>query len=577
MKTKIIKIACLLLILTLIPAMLPNNVSGTTVQSFSDVPKGFWAEEYINSLRELGITNGIGNNKFGVGLSVKRCEFVTYLVRLMKWEAYKPAVGSFSDNKDTSKWYYSDIETALKNGAIVKSNTFRPEAAITREEMAVMLVRALGYDTLAVQLSGIANTFTDVKQNKNYIAIAQDFGIINGVGGGLFMPAATATREQAAAMMIRMYDKLNKPVNELNAFYAISSYSQIDKINSLNSVSFGWSRLEYDQGTGLVGVNTTSSNNNEYSVPKGFSEPLDAARQKGASTQLMVYASNDAITGTGNGAGIPLLQYVLTNNEIRSQVIAAIAAQVNSTVKDNSTISFDGVVIDFEGMKGEVLKNSFNSFLTDLNRELDKSSKKLYVAVQPKARPGLAYYDAYDFRTIGSIADKVILMAHDYNAKSLTDSEMQSGYTNTPLTPIADIYYALRAITDKQTGVQYPEKIWLQLSFDSAQWKLKDGKVINRYPYRPSYDVIRQKLLSGTAINYGNSQNPSINFYDSTDGTQNVLWYEDSRSVLAKIKLAGMFGIKGISLWRLGIVPDYPETGTKNIYLDVWQQILNKM
>lgn len=577
MKNRITKYICLITLFVFLLSVLPAGVSAETVQPFSDVTKGFWAENYINSLHELGITNGIGNNKFGVGLSIKRSEFVSYLVRLMKWQLYKPAAGSFTDNQNTGAWYYSYIETALKNGAITKSATFRPDASITREEMAVMLVRALGYETLATQLSGIANTFTDVTKNTNYIAMAQDFGIITGVGNNLFKPASTAKREEAAAMMIRMYDKLNKPVSELNGFYAISSYSQIDKISSLDSAGFGWSRLAYNQDTGLVGLNTTSSNDNEYSIPKGFTEPLDTATRSNAGKLLMVYASNETISGTGAGTGIPMLEYVLTRSDIRSQVTSAIAAQVNNTVKDNTSVSFDGVVVDFEGMKGATLKGSFNTFLAELNKELDKSSKKLYVAVHPKARPGLAYYDAYDFRAIGDIADRVILMAHDYYAKSLTDSEMQSGYTNTPLTPIADIYYALKAITDKDTGVRDTAKILLQLSFDSVQWKLKDGKVVNKYPIKPSYDDIRQRLLTDVTINYGNSKNPNIKFYDSSDDTQNVVWYEDSRSVLAKIELAGMFGIKGISLWRLGIIPDYPEPDAKKIYLDIWQQILNRM
>ena len=71
-------------------------------------------------------------------------------------------------------------------------------------------------------------------------------------------------------------------------------------------------------------------------------------------------------------------------------------------------------------------------------------------------------------------------------------------------------------------------------------------------------------------------QNPYASFYDSSDDTQNVIWYEDSRSVTDRIKLAKMFGIGGISLWRLGTIPDYENTVNENLYLDVWQRILNE-
>ena len=216
-------------------------------------------------------------------------------------------------------------------------------------------------------------------------------------------------------------------------------------------------------------------------------------------------------------------------------------------------------------------------FLKELKQELDKSAKKLYIAVHPKRKPGQEYYDGYDYKTIGEIADKVILMAHDYNAKKLTDSEMQSGYTITPLSPIDEVYYALKAIADKNTGVNDLSKIWLQLSFDAVQWKLKDGKVIEQYPSRPGYNAIQQRLLTDVTMNYSYlSQNPYATYFDNSDETNNVLWYEDSRSVQAKIKLARMFGINGISLWRLGNIPNYEDADAKKLYLDVWQHILNE-
>ncbi len=553
------------------------------VKRFSDVPAGHWSYKVVHDLRLLGITDGIGNNRYGLGLAIKRCEFITYLVRLMGWELVRPEKGSFTDNMDKNRYYYPYIETALKYNVIPVSGgsgsggsggsggggRFRPEDPITREEMAIMIVNTLGYDKLAGQLTYLGSPFGDVSDNKGYITIAEDFGIINGVGNNLFKPKATAKREEAAAMMMRMYARLNQPIEELHAFYAISSYGQMGMIPGLDSVSFGWSRLEYDSNSGQVILNISSANNNKYCVPPGFSEPFLAARQSNISTQLMVAVKDDTISG------VPLTEYILSQPDIRSQVISAIAAQVNTTVRDGAAVSFDGVVIDFEAMKGDSLKQAFNEFLAEIRQELDKTAKKLYVAVHPKRKPGQAYYDAYDYRAIGDIADKIILMAHDYYAKVLTDEDMRNGYVLTPLTPIDEVYYALKAITDTETGVQDLSKIWLQISFDSAQWKLKEGKIINRYPDSPDYKTIHQRLLMDDAtINYSDlNQNPYATFYNDADGTLNYLWYEDSRSVQAKIKLAKMFGLKGISLWRLGNIPDYEETDAKKVYLDVWEQV----
>ena len=137
-------------------------------EKFSDVPDNHWSYEYIYKLRDLGITNGIGNNKFGLGMTISRGEFVTFLVRLMKWDLINPEVGSFKDNLDKNKWYYQYIETAVSKNIILKEENaefFRPEDKITREEMAVMIVRALGFDNLARQILNLESPFTDVERS----------------------------------------------------------------------------------------------------------------------------------------------------------------------------------------------------------------------------------------------------------------------------------------------------------------------------------------------------------------------------------------------------------------------------
>lgn len=544
---------------------------------FSDIPRGHWAEKSIYELRSLKITDGIGENRFGLGLTINRSEFVAFLVKLMKWELIYPGKGSFADNMDKSKWYYPYIETALEHGVILNyAENFRPVEPITREEMAIMIVRTLGYDSLSNQLACLSNPFEDIEQNTGYITIAKDFGIINGVGNNLFKPYDEAKREEAAAMMMRMYEKLNQPIDKLHGFYAIRSAHQAEMIESLSSVGFGWSRLEYDFESKKVVLNTSRKNNNEYAIPAGFSQPMNMARESRVDAMLMVFAKNDMIFGNENETPISLVEYVVAKPEVRKEVIKTIAEQINATVAEGVSAAFDGVVIDFENMRGESLKKSFNEFLAELKEELMKNNKQLYVAVHPARKPGQAYYDGYDYKTIGSIADKVILMAHDYYAKQLTDAEMEMGYTTTPLTPIDEIYWALKAITDKDTGMENLDKILVQLSFDSVQWKLKDGKVINKYPYNPDYETIRERLLmEDVAINYSKLfENPYAFFYDGKDETQNIIWYEDSRSIKAKLDLMKMFGIKGVSIWRLGNIPSYEDMGAKKIYLNIWQQIL---
>jgi spore germination protein YaaH len=110
---------------------------------------------------------------------------------------------------------------------------------------------------------------------------------------------------------------------------------------------------------------------------------------------------------------------------------------------------------------------------------------------------------------------------------------------------------------------------------DTVQWKLKDGKVINSIPYHPSYSQLIQRFLTGVKLNYSEySQNPYAVFFNNEDVTNNVIWYENQRSIAEKIKLAKLFGIKGLSLWRLGNIPEQSDTPEVQIELDIWNEII---
>lgn len=560
MKKKWLRWLSVVLTLTMLMGICAPAMAEANSERFSDVPQGHWADEVIHQLRSLGLSNGIGDNTFGLGQTITRGEFLAFIVKVMGWSEIAPAVGSFSDNQDGRAWYYKAVETAAAHDCMAVGGAIRPNDAITREEMAMLMVGALGFRDLGSQIKDNLSGFADVTNQAGYISLAKDLGLVSGMSETTFEPQSTATREQAAAMIIRLYESRFKHIDKLHGCYAISSSSQSSLINQMDAVSFGWSRLTLTDGQAIL--NTTSKDNNEFRVPSGFVEPVTMARSAGVKAQLMVYADNAVMTDQG-----PLLTAILTDPALRRQTIQAIVAQVNQTIKDGETVSFDGVTIDFEAMRGSELKQAYNIFLQELKNQL--GGKTLYVTVHPM-RNGQAYYDAYDYRTIGQIADQVILMVSDYYAKSLTEPEMAMGYTLTPLSPLNEVYYGLKMVTDANTGVQDTSKIWLQVAMDSVQWKLVDGKVINQTPYHPTYDAINIRLAAGVEDFYPNySYNPYVRYHDDSDNTDNVLWYEDSRSIQAKLELARLLGIEGISIWRMGNIPT-----ASNNYMNVWQTLV---
>ena len=195
----------------------PVRAAAAVGVKFDDVPADHWAHDSIRWASHYGLVTGDGKI-FGLGRQVTRAEYAMMLCRLMGWEMLSPEEGSFSDNQDTTKWYYSAIETAYANGALLAlGGVCGANEPLPREEMAAMTVRALiGADTgrLLAGLTQDGCPFTDVSTNPGYITVAYRMGLIGGVGYRSYAPRSASTREQAAAVMLRAYDRVHAYVAE---------------------------------------------------------------------------------------------------------------------------------------------------------------------------------------------------------------------------------------------------------------------------------------------------------------------------------------------------------------------------
>ena len=193
----------------------PVRAAATVGTQFTDVPATHWAHDSIRWASHYGLVGGEGKT-FGLGRQVTRAEYATMLCRLMGWEMLSPEEGSFSDNQDTDKWYYSAVETAYANGALLGlGDACGVNEPLPREEMAAMTVRALLGAETGRLLAGIVQDgcpFTDVTTNPGYITIAYHMGLIGGMGYRSFSPQSASTREQAAAILLRAYDRMHDDV-----------------------------------------------------------------------------------------------------------------------------------------------------------------------------------------------------------------------------------------------------------------------------------------------------------------------------------------------------------------------------
>lgn len=113
---------------------------------------------------DCGLVQGLEDGTFRPEETLNRASFVTILQRMFGWETVTPTVPSFTD-VPAGAWYYAAVETARAHGVLDGDTAFHPMGYITRSDMAVMLVRALGYDTLAGDLAAAGAPFSDVTEN----------------------------------------------------------------------------------------------------------------------------------------------------------------------------------------------------------------------------------------------------------------------------------------------------------------------------------------------------------------------------------------------------------------------------
>ena len=501
---------------------------------------------------------------------VSKTHWIRPTLDLFLAEEIVPAEKSFDLGSAITKKEIFDILVKFKPETSVKTTELDAQTSLTRIQALRYIFDVLELSSLNTQVKDLKSPYMDISTDSVVLNLSVRFGWISLGSNQHFRPNDLMKKEELYSILGKIYKQLEDPLDVLHGYYAISSYSQLSLASNLDSLSFGWGRLELDETHQTVYVNTTSSNGNEYYTPSGSHTVIEKINQNKTTKQLMVFVKEQSLFDEQFGKTVSLAEYILNHTEYADQAIDSILATLDETS------IYEGLLLDFEGLKGLTSAQKYNEFIIKMKKALDARDMTLTVAVHPVRKAGLDYYDGYDYKTIGEHADYVILMAHDYYAKKLTQTDMNSGYTVTPLSPLNELYYALSAITNSTTGVQDKSKILLQFSFDSVQWKLKDGKIINALPYHPSYASISSRIDSGVAPKYSVAlQSPYLEFYDSKDGTQNVVWYENEKSIQSKIDLAKMFGIGGLSAWRLGTIPNIETDLNKDML--IWDQIISNM
>ncbi|MDE7246195.1 MAG: LysM peptidoglycan-binding domain-containing protein [Oscillospiraceae bacterium] len=233
----------------------------------------------------------------------------------------------------------------------------------------------------------------------------------------------------------------------------------------------------------------------------------------------------------------------------------AILRQVQAMIEAKG---YRGVDVDFEYIPG-TQKDNYAAFIRRLRAAV--SPLPVLVALAPKTwdgQPGLLY-EGHDYKQLGAAADFVLLMTYEW------------GYTYGPpmaVAPLPDV----RQVVDYAVTVIPREKIWLGIPNYGYDWPLPFRQGTTRARSISNQYAVELAVKHRAEILF-DEQVQSPWFRYTEDGVVHEVWFEDARSMRAKLALIQEYGLYGAGYWNL--MRPYPQGWTllNAMYdvADVWR------
>lgn len=356
-----------------------------------------------------------------------------------------------------------------------------------------------------------------------------------------------------------------------HGFYTYGSEKELGAASRLDSVALTWGRLARNWEGKIVF--TTSPERigpldgyPEHSLPPQPVPNLNEIKALPGEKYLMVFVMDD---NPWDDQSILVELLNLDEKRLLEQVIDPMVSYLSN---NPAGISFDGLVMDLEGLKDTLpgdslasrygkqnsgLRDKYTNFLRLLDQKL--GSRKLMVCLQPNF-----YFDGYDFSAIGKLADLTVLMAHDFQHYSPQSAQPD-------ITASAPYYLVKESIERALSAGLPPQKTLLAVCLAGVKWTFngsgwqsanlslqqidnivsgRNGEVLsvvppsrylhyyqwegNNYDYRTGFVNVRYRPNNGEMVNA-------------------YIYYENRQSLEEKQALARSMQLKGISVWRLGL------------------------
>jgi len=175
---------------------------------FNDIA-GHWAEENIIKLAERGIINGYPDGSIKPNAEITRAEMAVIVVLAAGLQPAEEITLKFKDTDQIPSWAIGFVQTGVDNGIIYgyEDNTFRASNNLTREEMVVLIMQAFKYG----KAENPELKFIDSNEvggwSKAFIAKSVELGFVAGYPDNTFRPKRNVTRAEAFTVLLKAIEK----------------------------------------------------------------------------------------------------------------------------------------------------------------------------------------------------------------------------------------------------------------------------------------------------------------------------------------------------------------------------------
>ena len=249
---------------------------------------------------------------------------------------------------------------------------------------------------------------------------------------------------------------------------------------------------------------------------------------KDSNTLPMLVMTNIGATGRFDS---DLAHTILSNEMLQDRLISNLITLLRNK-------GYAGVDIDFEYVY-PMDKDLYNAFLEKAVEKLHEEEFIVTTAVAPKVRENQTgvLYEAHDYVKHGQLADHVIIMTYEW------------GYTYGPPMAVAPLNQVERVIQYAVTAIP-SKKILMGIPNYGYDWTLPYE------PGRPAKSISNTAAVAlavekGVEIQFDPVAKAPYFYYKDDNGSLHVVWFEDARSIQAKLELVTKYDLGGVSFWTI--------------------------